>query len=278
MVILLLFIIGVGFLFVWLTRQQPPFVQPAPAFAAQQPRGLVNRAWGSKQGFERAPFQAGDHVIVQACYPYGAKNIKPVIDGNGIPVAYLSVGTLERNDNDRVGFYKSLGIFDALAGAVTRQSIMGEPYYDPSKLASTVLPAYRKIIDAVASFGARHIELDNMDFWKVNQERKNATQDLINAYILALVDYTHSKGLMVWQKNTASLASRLSAHPACAGLITENVGDSDPGMCKQFQTSFGTHYGSGKKPWFDFAHGGGTRCRTTTAAVLAQKNGVWLQV
>lgn len=240
---------------------------------------FVNRAWGDKSGFETAPFRTGDWVNVQIGYTYADKrNVAPVLAGGGVPVGYISAGTLEQNDPERVVFYKSLGIWDVLKGAVLTTKIMDEPFYDPTKLSSIVLPAYKKVIDTAAQ-SVKYLELDNIDFYPVNSEKPNATQDLIDAYVLALFDYANTKGLKIFQKNTMHLAAKLATHPAAAGLITESVGDdTNAGMCKQFQQGYGAVYGKGKpKPWFDFSYKKGTMCKDIGMDVIFMQGseGTW---
>lgn len=235
---------------------------------------IVVKAWGkgSYHGFVKTPFKPGDYVIVQGCYTYGNLNAKSIIDGNALPISYTTVGTFEKNDRDRMIFYKSIGVYSLLkSSTLPNVKIMGESYYNPNKL-NVVLFAYKKIIDKLISFGFKGIEMDNMDFYKVNQARKNPTQDKIDNFIIQIVDYVLSKHKIVFIKNTPHLQSKLAKK--ATALITESIGDSSPNDCKWYKSQFSPYWNYGM--WFDYSYNGGKRCSIPGMTKYVQNgNGQW---
>ena len=74
-----------------------------------------------------------------------------------------------------------------------------------SETTTGILPLMKKRIDKIAAWGADWIEFDNMD-WLDEETRQrynlNATVSEANAYINALCDHTHAKGMNCMAKNT----------------------------------------------------------------------------
>jgi len=92
-----------------------------------------------------------------------------------------------------------------------------EPYLTPtawpewpdeffvSETTTGILPLMKKRIDSLASWGVDWIEFDNMDWLDENtrvQYGLTATEEEAKAYITALCDYTHAKGMKCMAKNT----------------------------------------------------------------------------
>ncbi|RUM94454.1 MAG: hypothetical protein DSZ28_03110 [Thiothrix sp.] len=74
-----------------------------------------------------------------------------------------------------------------------------------SETTTGILPLMKKRIDKIAAWGADWIEFDNMD-WLDEKTRQqynlSATVPEANAYINALCDHTHAKGMNCMAKNT----------------------------------------------------------------------------
>ena len=77
--------------------------------------------------------------------------------------------------------------------------------YFVSEVTTGILPIMKNRIDTMAEWGADWIEFDNMDWLDEDtrvQYNLSATVAEAKAYINALCDYTHSKGMKCMAKNT----------------------------------------------------------------------------
>jgi len=77
--------------------------------------------------------------------------------------------------------------------------------YFVSEVTTGILPLMKNRIDKIAAWGADWIEFDNMDWLDEDtrvQYNLSATVTEAKAYINALCDYTHSKGMKCMAKNT----------------------------------------------------------------------------
>ena len=77
--------------------------------------------------------------------------------------------------------------------------------YFVSEVTTGILPIMKNRIDTMAAWGADWIEFDNMDWLDEDtrvQYNLSATVAEAKAYINALCDYTHSKGMKCMAKNT----------------------------------------------------------------------------
>jgi len=91
-----------------------------------------------------------------------------------------------------------------------------------SETTTGILPLMKKRIDKIAAWGADWIEFDNMD-WLDEETRQrynlSATVAEANAYINALCDHTHAKGMNCMAKNT------VDNFPQFDGVIYESYHD-----------------------------------------------------
>ena len=91
-----------------------------------------------------------------------------------------------------------------------------------SETTTGILPLMKKRIDKIAAWGADWIEFDNMD-WLDEETRQqynlSATTAEANAYINALCDHTHAKGMNCMAKNT------VDNFPQFDGVLYESYHD-----------------------------------------------------
>ena len=140
-----------------------------------------------------------------------AKNAYVLVDTFGVGVVE-HIATVKANGNE-VGGYISVG-----TGENYRDDFSAlEPYLTPiawpewpdeffvSETTTGILPIMQQRIDKMASIGVDWVEFDNMD-WLDDETRVTynlrTTVSEAKAYINALCDYTHSKGMKCMAKNT----------------------------------------------------------------------------
>jgi hypothetical protein len=136
------------------------------------------------------------YVLVDALEDDIGPFVKQIKANNNQVAGYISAGTGENYRNDFADL---------------------EPYLTPtawpqwpdeffvSETTTGILPLMKKRIDSLASWGVDWVEFDNMD-WLDEDTRVEynltATVQEAKAYITALCDYTHEKGMKCMAKNT----------------------------------------------------------------------------
>jgi len=140
-----------------------------------------------------------------------AKNAYVLLDTFGGGVVE-NIATIKANGN-QVGGYISAGTgenyrddFADLEPYLTSTSWPEWPdEFFVSETTTGILPIMKRRIDKMAAVGVDWVEFDNMD-WLDDETRVkynlNATVAQAKAYINALCDYTHNKGLKCMAKNT----------------------------------------------------------------------------
>jgi len=135
------------------------------------------------------------YVLLDPFYDNVVPNI-PTLKAYGNQVAgYISAGTGEnwRDDFGELEPYLTSKVWDEWAGEYYVSQTTG------------ALPIMKRRIDKMASWGLEWVEFDNMD-WLDDASKAGyglvATQTEAKAYINALCDYTHQKGMKCMAKNT----------------------------------------------------------------------------
>jgi hypothetical protein len=137
------------------------------------------------------------YILVDPFDDIDIKEYIPKLKANHNQVAgYISVGTGEEFRAD----------YKALKPYLSKKSWPDWPdEFFISETKTGVLEVMKRRIDKMADWGIDWVEFDNMD-WLTSETRKKfkltATVKDAEAYVNALCDYTHSKGMKCMAKNT----------------------------------------------------------------------------
>jgi len=136
------------------------------------------------------------YVLVDALEDDIGPFVKQIKAKKNQVAGYISAGTGENYRND----------FAVLEPYLTSTAWPQWPdEFFVSETTTGILPLMKKRIDSLASWGVDWIEFDNMDWLDEDtriQYNLTATVQEAKAYIIALCDYTHAKGMKCMAKNT----------------------------------------------------------------------------
>jgi endo-alpha-1,4-polygalactosaminidase (GH114 family) len=166
------------------------------------------------------PFPVYNQAYQENFAPDGITEIEANAHNAYVLVDTFSSGVVEhigaiKNNGNQIGGYISAGTgenyrddFAALNPYLTPKAWPEWPdEFFVSETTTGILPIMKKRVDKMAAVGVDWVEFDNMD-WLDKDTRVQfsliATVAEAKAYINALCDYTHSKGMKCMAKNTVA--------------------------------------------------------------------------
>ena len=166
----------------------------------ENPKAIYNQAYQENYDadtIEDILLYAQDaYVLLDILEDNIGRYVSPIkAKGNQVS-GYISAGTGETYRSD----------FEQLQPYLTSTAWPDWPdEYFVNEVTTGILPLMKKRIDKIAALGADWIEFDNMDWLDEDtrvQYNLSTTVTEAKAYINALCDYTHSKGMKCMAKNT----------------------------------------------------------------------------
>lgn len=168
-----------------------PFIQPFPVYNQAYQENFASDT------IDEIVTKADNAYVLLDTFSDGVVQHIATIKTNGNQIGgYISVGTGENYRDD----------FSALEPYLTPTAWPEWPdEFFVSETTTGVLPIMKRRIDKMVAVGVDWVEFDNMDWLNAEtrvQYHLIATVAQAKAYINALCDYTHSKGLKCMAKNT----------------------------------------------------------------------------